>query len=336
VDIIYREERDRWIKGDRHLRPLLRRLVRGESSQRSGMQMVVRNFLIGLRRRRIVHSYNRPFFTIGESKTVISFGLGINGVKGLRRATPLIAAIGFPYPSELPELTGEYNLQKFLQHSQWTLDLVRSADVYDTRVFDIWPAGIDTDDWVPIQKTGAKDIDVLIYDKIHWDRPATINALLNPIRSFLDSNRYSFCEVTYGNYTKVDFKRQLGRAKAMIFVSAHESQGLAYQECLSSGVPVMAWDPGYWLDPIRYKYQRPVVPATSVPYFDQRCGVTFVDINDFVAKFQSFFDDCSAGKFNPREFVLETLSIEKSTGRMLEIYNSIQSSACDLGRSQQR
>ena len=323
MDVIYKEEVDRWVRGDKYVRPFIRRMLRRGGRESSGMQLVVRNFLTGLSRRGIDYTYNSPWVALGKSKPIISFGLGINGVKGVRRSTPLIAAIGFPYPSELPELHDEYNLQKFLQHSSWVLNLVKGAEIYDPRVFDIWPAGIDTDDWAPAEHAGAKDIDVLIYDKIHWDRQSTIDALLNPLRSFLDSKRCSFCEIRYGNYTKVDFKRQLGRAKAMIFVSAHESQGLAYQECLSSGIPVMAWDPGYWLDPIRYKYKRPVVPATSVPYFDQRCGVTFADIDEFVAKFPPFFDDCSAGAFNPREFVLETLSIEKSTSRMLEIYNSI-------------
>lgn len=323
MEVIYREEYDRWIKGDRHIRPILRRIIRGVRSQRSGMQSVVRNFLIGLNQRRVNYSYNRPFFTIGKSRKVISFGLGINGVKGLSRLNPVIAAIGFPYPVELPELCHEYNIKKYLQHSNWTLDLARSAGLYDNDIFEIWPAGIDTDEWRPLATAGGKKIDVLIYNKIHWDKPDMEKSLVQPIRDFLGLNHHSFAEVAYGSYSREDFKKQLSLAKVMIFLSAHESQGLAYQECMSSDVPVIAWDPGFWLDPVRYKYNRPVVPATSVPYFDERCGVKFQDFKEFVAKFQTFFENVLLSRFSPRDFVLENLSLTKSTDRMLEIYNSI-------------
>ncbi len=323
MDVIYREEFDRWVKGDRYIRPLIRKILRRPNSQLSGMQTVVRNFLIGLSQRKIDYSYNRPFFTIGKSKTIISFGLGINGVKGLNRFTPVIAAIGFPYPVDLPDLCHDYNIKKYLQHSNWILDLVRSANVYDQEIFGIWPAGIDTAEWRPVEKTKKKEIDVLIYNKAYWDTAKTNKELVQPIRDFLHRNNYSFSEIIYGEYLIADYKRQLRHAKAMIFLSAHESQGLAYQECLSSNVPVIAWDQGYWLDPERYKYNRPTVRATSVPYFDERCGVKFTDINDFVTKFQPFFEDCLMNKFNPRDFVLENLSIEKSTDQMLKIYESI-------------
>jgi hypothetical protein len=74
---------------------------------------------------------------------------------------------------------------------------------------------------------------------------------------------------------------------------------------------------------MRFTYQKPVVPATSVPFFDQRCGVTFKDLEAFIGGFGLFYEEALMGKFKPREFVLENLSIEKSTDRMLDIYNSI-------------
>jgi glycosyltransferase involved in cell wall biosynthesis len=203
------------------------------------------------------------------------------------------------------------------------LDFAKSAEIYDNEIFELWPAGIDTTDWKPIKHGSQKDIDVLIYNKIYWDRDNTNRQLLQPIRDFLNSNNYSFSEIAYGNYSKEDYQKKLRHAKVMIFLSAHESQGLAYQECLASNVPVIAWDQGYWLDPTRFKYNRPFVPATSVPFFDERCGATFSDLDEFICKFESFFENSLSGQFNPREFVLEHLSIEKSTDRMLDIYNSV-------------
>ncbi len=287
------------------------------------MQKVVDNFLKGLDRLGIEYTFNRSPLLAKRSEKTISFGLGILGLEGVKKDTPVIAAIGFPYPLELPELCKEYNIKKFLQHSEWVLDLAKSAKVYDEEIFDLWSAGIDTAEWRPETDLRSRELDVLIYNKLYWDRERQDMQLAQPIREFLTSRGYSYAEISYGNYFNDEYKDMLSRSKVMIFLSAHESQGIAYQECLSSGVPVIAWDQGEWLDPIRFQYDRPLVAATSVPFFDERCGTTFSNAREFTSKFQQFFDDAMCSRFSPREFILENLSIEKSTKRMLDIYRSI-------------
>lgn len=323
IPIIYREEIDRWLKGDRHVRPLVRRIVRGKPKRRSGMQKVVDNFIRGLNQLGIGYTFNRSLLLTKRSEKTISFGLGMRGLEGVKKDTPVIAAIGFPYPLELPELCEKYNIKKFLQHSQWVLNLAKSAKVYDDDIFDLWSAGIDTEEWRPKTNLAAREIDVLIYNKIYWDKEKLDRELVQPIREFLITRDYSFAEIAYGNYFNEEYKDKLAQAKVMIFLSAHESQGIAYQECLSSDVPIIAWDQGQWLDPVRFKYNRPDVRATSVPFFDERCGAKFGDINAFFLRFEQFFDDAMSNSFSPREFILDNLSIEKSTKRLLDIYGSI-------------
>ena len=323
ISIIYREEKDRWIKGDRHVRPLVRKLLRGAPARQSGMQKVVANFLRGLEILGLEYEFNRSLFRSRGSEKIISFGLGMPGLEGVDRRAPVIAAIGYPYPQELPELCERYNIKKFLQHSDWVLNLAKSAKIYDDKIFDLWSAGIDTGEWRAAGPSVKKDMDVLIYNKIHWDKEQANADLVQPVREFLTAGKYSYAEIAYGGYSPEEYKEKLGRAKAMIFLSAHESQGIAYQECLSSGVPVFAWDPGFWLDPIRFSYGRPIVQATSVPFFDDRCGATFRDLGQFKQKFGEFFERVRGGGFSPRDFVLENLSVEKSTLRMLEFYDAI-------------
>ena len=96
----------------------------------------------------------------------------------------------------------------------------------------------------------------------------------------------------------------------MIFLCEHETQGLAYQQALSCNVPVLAWDPGQWLDPWRYRYGEGVVPATSVPFFDERCGMTFLGVPDFAAHLSVFIEASRAGSFSPRDYVIENLTLE--------------------------
>lgn len=323
MEIFYKEEVDRWVRGDRHIRPLVRKILGRKPHHTSGMQTVVNNFRLGLERKNIPYTYNSPTFFVGKSKKVISFGLGQKGVSGLNKSNPIIAAIGFPYPGDLPNLCRDYNIVKFLQHSEWSLNFVKSAGIYDDKLFDIWSAGIDIDEWKPSANAVKKDIDVLIYNKTYWDTEITDRELVEPIRQYLRTHNLTFTEVTYGKYSKEEYKSKLAQAKVMVFLSAHESQGIAYQECLATGVPVMAWDQGFWLDPYRFQINKPVVPATSVPYFDDRCGVKFSGIDQFKTMFGQFFENARMGKYQPREYVSENLSVEVSTDRMLAIYNSI-------------
>lgn len=108
----------------------------------------------------------------------------------------------------------------------------------------------------------------------------------------------------------------------MIFVCEHESQGLAYQECLSTGVPVLAWEQGQWLDPNRFAWGTADIPATSVPYWDERCGLKFKDINEFPERLIEFLDKRAQGKFSPRDYIIENLTLKKCAGSFLKIVDA--------------
>lgn len=296
-------------------------MLRGAPPHLSGMRRVVRNFLTGLAREHVSFRINPEWRSIPRGATVLSFGMGRLGLQKVRDDTPLIAAIGFPHPSEIPDLCQRYDVRHYLQHSAWALEWVKSAGIYPERIFALWPAGIDTDAWAPRQ--AAKDIDILIYRKIHWDRERWSETLVQPILQTLAQRGLSVRTIDYGHYTPEQYKDLLARALALVFLSPHESQGFACLEALSSGVPVFAWDPGYWMDPERFRYGTPRVQATSVPFFDERCGDVFTDAAAFREKFDAFYDACMRGSFRPRDYVLENLTIAASTGRLLDFYRSV-------------
>jgi glycosyltransferase involved in cell wall biosynthesis len=105
----------------------------------------------------------------------------------------------------------------------------------------------------------------------------------------------------------------------MIFLSAHESQGIACEEAMSAGVPILAWDPGFCQDPERFRWNDPVIPTTSVPYFDERCGRRFLDIADFGRQLPLFMESLRSGAFSPRDYVLENLTVEKCSRSFIDI-----------------
>jgi glycosyltransferase involved in cell wall biosynthesis len=111
----------------------------------------------------------------------------------------------------------------------------------------------------------------------------------------------------------------------MLFLCEHESQGIAYLECLSSGLPVLAWDQGWYLDPKALALGQDPIPASSVPFFDTRCGMTFRDIDEFPHELTKFLDLQRSGAFAPRDFVVEHLTLEKCSSHFLQILKDAQS-----------
>jgi len=96
------------------------------------------------------------------------------------------------------------------------------------------------------------------------------------------------------------------RARSMIYLSRHETQGIAVEQMLASGVPVLAWDSGgewqnlqYLLRGVRFG------PVTSVPYWDDGCGKKFTDAADFPTRFDEFWRGVQCHAFAPREMILK-------------------------------
>lgn len=308
-------ERDRWLPGDRIIRPLVRRIVRGPFRP-GGIEKVFINLCLGLDRLGVPYEINVPFDQLHDDDQVGMFGVGRRALDGYDRALPIVAGIGMmTHPSEWPDLCESYPVVRYLQHSTW------ANDVYKPYYGDkcaIWPVGIDTESWT-LTDPGNKELDFLIYDKIRWRRDELVPDFLEPIRAELTRRRLSFTEIRYGHYNEAQYQRALRRSRSMLFLCEHESQGLACQECLASGVPVLAWDQGWCLDPNRFAWGDPDIPATSVPYFDERCGLRFCGIEDFSEKLTEFLDCRTA--MSPRTYILDNLTLEKCSRHFVRILN---------------
>jgi glycosyltransferase involved in cell wall biosynthesis len=317
-------ERDRWLPADRFVRPLIRRLVRGKPRP-GGVEKVFINLCLGLDKLGVRYSVNLPFRELRHDDLVGILGRGRKCLGGYAQPNPIVAGIGLmTHPSEWPTLCDDFPVVKYLQHSHW------ANAVYEPYFGDrcvIWPVGIDTEKWKPNYKTHKKEtrkaennlVDFLIYDKIMWEAELTSREIKHSILRELKKRNLSFEIIRYGNYGPHEFQQALGRSRAMIFLCEHESQGLAYQEALSSGVPIIAWDQGWCLDPNRFQWGQPKIPASSVPYFDERCGVKFKDASAFPGRLEEFLAKLEAKTFAPRTYILENLTLEKCSQNFINI-----------------
>ena len=313
-------ERDRWVPGDRFVRPVVRRILRGQPRP-GGLDKVFINLRLGLDRLGLPYTVNLPFRKLHPTDRVAVLGCGRYCLDGYNQPNPIVAGIGLmTHPSEWPTLCTDFPVVRYLQHSAWCDAVYRP---YFGEHCAIWPVGIDTNRWQP-RAASPKTTDFLLYDKIHWARETRETELLVPIRATLAQLGCTHETLRYGAYEPGAFQAALSRCRAMIFLSAHESQGIAAQEAMSCGVPLLAWDPGFVEDPDRFKWGQPVIPATSVPYFDARCGLKFRDPTEFATQLPAFLARLREGRFAPRDYILESLTLEKSARQFVDLINAAQ------------
>ena len=127
------------------------------------------------------------------------------------------------------------------------------------------------------------------------------------------SNGLSYRMVEYGTYGEAGFKQLVNSAKFCFRINGTESQGIAVQEIMSMGVPIIAWDIKEWLD----QGEAYRVPATSIPYWDERCGEVFFNIDDLEVTFSKFY--ATLDQYDPKAFIKDNLSFECSIKTLLDI-----------------
>lgn len=220
-------------------------------------------------------------------------------------------------PKQNPDLMKNKNFKYYILTCKWLKDIFEPY--YGDKCI-IWSAGIDTEEWIDT-KHFMKDIDVLIYDKIRWNRDKTVHAFMTPIVEHIKKKGLSAYVLRYGDITHDEYKSLLRRSKAMVFMCEHETQGIAYHEALASNVPIIAWDYGWWTDPVWPLYLESPARASSVPNFSHECGVRFKMIDGFASAFDRFWSNVN--DYSPRRYIENELSFEKTAKLYAKYYFSL-------------
>jgi len=319
--LFYREfEEDKFIKYDRYLKRIARPVynLTHNRQKKTGFAVSFELMVRALRNQgwtvRIndrAYARRNPTYPVG----LVGFPILLDGWD-----LPNPAVLGpslYDHPMLAPDLMQDPRFRVYLVLGKWTYDMFHP--VYGNTCVR-WHAGIDLKEWGDA-RLHSKDIDFLIYDKIRWEHERHAAELINPIYKELDDRGYRFETIRYKKHDHVTYRRLLQRSRSMIFLCEHETQGLAYQEALACNVPVLAWDNGYWLDPLWQRLGLNQVPASSVPYFSDQCGECFRDIAEFSSALDRFLERSSS--FQPREYVVAHLSMAESAHIYADAYFSL-------------
>jgi hypothetical protein len=251
--------------------------------------------------------------------------IGISGYprvfERVRLPNPAVFGPGYvPPPDEVEAVMARCNIKVVTLPSDWPCRLW--ADRLGAAAQPMFVA-VDLAAW-PDLSGRPKTLDLVVYDKIRWNRAAREADLLEPFLALARARGLRVRVLRYGHHHLSQFKEALGAARGLVFLCEHETQGLAYQEALASGVPVLAWDEGVLVDPHQGRFAPPGLRVSSVPYFDARCGLTFAKAG-MEARLDAFLAGLDG--FSPRAYVAEALSPEAGARRYLALLEQARAAA---------
>jgi glycosyltransferase involved in cell wall biosynthesis len=195
--------------------------------------------------------------------------------------------------------------KKIIVPSIWVKNLYRRWLPDDKIV--IWPVGIDTDYFNNFSQE-KKINDCLIYYKRRDETD------LNLVINLLKQKNQSYEIIRYGSYSEMELIDKIKKSKYCFLLNNTESQGIAVQEMMSCNLPLFVWDTTIWED----YGQIHSIEATSIPYWDSTCGISVQKETEIFKRFDEFIDNINT--YNPRQYVLNNLSLEKTTLELLSLY----------------
>lgn len=229
-------------------------------------------------------------------------------------------AIAFPNKHPIFFNLTDERLKKraiYLSLSEWVKDLIYEWHPSFFVPVKPLPFAINTKKFIP-NETIEKDLDCLIYIKHRSEQDK--QRLLETI----NKTNMKYEMITYGSYNEDQYISLLHRAKFMIVLDAHESQGFALQEAMSCNVPLLVLDINSMYEEIYYgrniyaNMKPMILKATSVPYWSEECGLkaTFSDLPEKIEQMKE-----SWHTFRSRDFIVRELSEVPCMNRMLNAFN---------------
>ncbi len=271
------------------------------SYEENGPGKVVKNLKLGLEELGVLYKENT---TIDKGDKVIA----LQYTDLILTATPENILIG-PNVCTLPidnSFLMSQRYKKTLVPCDWVKNKYKKW-ISEDKIF-IWPVGIDTNLFSDFS-CNEKEYDCLIYFKRRHVED------LHFVTKILKEKNKTFNILEYGKYNENTFVELLKKTKYAFIIDGTESQGIAIQEMMSSNLPLFVWDVDTW-DDRGLDYST---SATSIPYWDDRCGVSELEKENVKEKFQFFLNNIDT--FKPRDFVLENLTTKKQAKKLIDLLN---------------
>lgn len=212
----------------------------------------------------------------------------------------------FVIPDDRPEYYHRY--KNFIVPSEWVKPIYCNTPLFKNHNIFVWPVGIDTYAFYPNKK--------IFFDCLVYYKNRSQEDLLKTLE-MLNNNNQTYVLIEYGRYTEDNFKKMLNCCRYSVLLTNTESQGIGYMEILASDTPCFVLNKPYFQRDTGPKYY-----ATSVPYFDSRCGfISELSDDNCCHNFSDFLSNIP--KYSPREYILEQHTLDLSAKVYLELLEKV-------------
>jgi hypothetical protein len=199
----------------------------------------------------------------------------------------------------------------YIQPSIWVTKLWKNYGAEKIIPIKDFPFPVEVEKFSPNQHSQKNE--VFIYFKSRNPKE------LEYVKQFLNYKNVTYKIFDYiKKYKEEDYLKCLHNAKYGIIIGRHESQGFAIEEALSCNVPLLIWEVKYMSQ--EYGYNYPDIPATIIPYWDDRCGEYFYNKEELETTYNKFITKLET--YSPREYIIENLSPQKCGQRFIELVAS--------------
>ncbi len=276
------------------------------SRRTRGPRAVAQSLLRGLNELGVSYKYN-PVRVPQDAVVGV-----LSSVEGLRWAIQakkegkikkIIAGPNIAMPKEHNGIIFSEQVDTLLAPSGWAKDWLASLAPTRAQALSIWAAGVET---APITKLSSERGTFIVYQK------KCPTALFEYIISELQKRGLPYKVVRYGAYSRRAYLSELNRAKALIFLSESESQGIAIHEAWMMDVPTLVWDRRLFKAG-DYEWMG----ASSAPYLSDEVGIEFKDEQELSVKLDSFLKKLDT--FRPRAYHLQNFTDRKAAEEYLKL-----------------
>jgi hypothetical protein len=214
----------------------------------------------------------------------------------------------FPEKNQIDMISNPNTI--YIQPSEWAVKVWKDNTICNNLKIKVLPFGVETEKFTEIKPINERN-KVFIYYKNRAPQD------LEFIKYFLNNKNIEYTVFScYDKYNEDDYLNYLHDSIYGIWVDAHESQGFALEEALSCNVPLFVWNVTNMSQAYKYNLSN-LLKSSSIPYWDERCGEYFYNIDEIKEKFNSFLDKLNT--YKPREYILENLSMKVCEKKFIEL-----------------
>jgi len=292
------------------------------NSKNRGPKKVLNNLLLGLDLLKIEYVFNKPISKY-KFNWIHDDPAGVIEASLLDKPV-IIGPNVVELPKDLPILRKKLSKNSIYLHpSKWPMKIWK-WEGYDETKLKTWPVGIDTEKFSKVKRENNHK--VLLYFKQRDKK------LLEKAKEIIRKNNLHFLLIEYGKYSEQEYIKALKEAKFGIWIGCTESQGIGLQEALASNLPLIVLDAKSLFEnankPKKSRFKNETfqklnsIKTSSAPYFDKRCGIKIQNISELDNAIKELI--YCLNNYKPREYILENLTILKSTQFFLDFFNDMQ------------